>query len=81
MPQRGPTFIMTLNDTHDLALPDFGRLIDRHGAFAVGFAYLRAAMARRKHPPDLHADTLGAHIRRDIGLPPRPFGDRGGRDF
>ena len=66
---RGPTYSMTLNDTNDLSLPDLAGLIDRHGALAVGFAYLRAALARKRHPPDLSADILSDHLRRDIGLP------------
>lgn len=61
---------MTLNDTNDLPLPSLQDLIDRHGALAVGLAYLRAALARRKHPPDLAADLLSDHILRDIGLTP-----------
>lgn len=63
---------MTLNETQ-LPLPSLRLLIDQHGALAVGIAYLRAALARRKHPPDilpfpLLAEHLSPHLRRDIGL-------------
>ncbi|NBZ88658.1 hypothetical protein [Stagnihabitans tardus] len=58
---------MTLHET-DLPLPSLRALIDQHGTLSVGWAYLRAALARRKHPPDLRAETLSLHIRRDIGL-------------
>lgn len=44
---RGPIVTMTLNDSNDLPLPNLRALIDRHGTFAVGYAYLRAALARR----------------------------------
>jgi hypothetical protein len=58
---------MTLNET-DLPLPSLRALIDQHGTMAVGWAYLRAALARRKHPPDLWVDSLSPHMKRDIGL-------------
>lgn len=58
---------MTLNETQ-LPLPSLRLLIDQHGALAVGIAYLRAALARRKHPPDILAEHLSPHLRRDIGL-------------
>ena len=57
---------MTLNEP-GLALPSLRALIDQHGTLAVGWAYLRAALARRKHPPDL-TGTLSPHLLRDIGL-------------
>ena len=59
---------MTLNDTNDLPLPSLQDLIARHGALAVGFAYVRAALTRKKHPPDLPAHVLSDHLLRDIGL-------------
>ena len=62
---------MTLNDTNDLPLPRLQDLIARHGALAVGFAYLRAALARKTHPPDLAAEMLSDHLLRDIGLQDR----------
>ncbi len=58
---------MTLNETQ-LPLPSLRALIDQHGALAVGFAFLRAALARKKHPPDLAFESLSPHLRRDIGL-------------
>ena len=80
---RGPTFIMTptsfvplptsfvpLNDTNDLPLPNLRALIDHHGTFAVGFAYLRAALMRKPRPPDDLAEMLSDHLLRDIGLTP-----------
>ncbi len=62
---------MTLDDPNALPLPDLRLLIARHGALAVGWAYLRAALARKRHPPD-HSRPLSDHIRRDIGLGPAP---------
>lgn len=58
---------MTLNET-GLPLPSLRALIDQHGTLAVGWAYLRAALARRKHPPDVEEARLSPHLRRDIGL-------------
>jgi hypothetical protein len=77
-----PNIIMTLNESHDLPLPSLQALIARHGVLAVGYAYLRAAITRRKHPPDRPAVDLSDHIRRDIGLGPRPQRMQGrGWDF
>ncbi len=45
-------------------------LILRHGAAVVGLAYLRAALARRNHPPNASDIWLSDHLRRDIGLGP-----------
>ncbi|MBI1171797.1 hypothetical protein GC209_10360 [bacterium] len=71
---------MTLNETNDLPLPSLRALIDRHGALSVGAAYLRAALARRKHPPDARADVLSDHLLRDIGLQPRSYLRKRGRE-
>lgn len=79
---RSSNITMTLNDTSDLPLPNLQDLIARHGTLAVGVAYLRAALARRKHPPDLGVEVLSAHLLRDIGLtPPGNRQDRRGWDF
>lgn len=55
--------------------PDLETLIARHGAASVLWALLRVLLQprrltrhRRPHPPD--PAHLGAHLRRDIGLPP-----------
>jgi hypothetical protein len=64
---------MTLNDTNDRPLPSLQALIARHGTLSVGVAYLRAALARRKHPPNSPADGLSDHLRRDIGLHPSAY--------
>lgn len=75
---------MTLNDTNDLALPSLQALIARHGTLSVGVANLRAALFRRKHPPDAIVVGLSDHLRRDIGLLPQPFvpkRERQGWDF
>lgn len=51
--------------------PTIHRLVARHGATAVIWAAIRAALLprrRRARPPDPY--TLSPHIRRDIGLPP-----------
>ena len=48
-------------------------MIERHGVLTVGGAFLRAALAQRKHPPDLQLRDLTSHLRRDLGLP--PFGE------
>ncbi|SFD70655.1 hypothetical protein [Roseivivax sediminis] len=46
--------------------------IARHGATAVLIAALRALMrVPRLRPPPAAADDLPAHLRRDIGLPPK----------
>jgi hypothetical protein len=58
---------MTLNEVQ-LPLPSLRALIDQHGTTAVGWAYLRAALARRKHPPDVAMANLSPHLLRDIGL-------------
>ena len=63
---------MTLDDPNDLPLPNLRLLVARHGALAVGWAYLRAALARKQHPPDMPLSPLSDHIRRDIGLGPAP---------
>ena len=63
---------MTLDDPNDLPLPDLRLLVAHHGALAVGWAYLRAALARKQHPPDLPLAVLSDHLRRDIGLGPAP---------
>ena len=64
---------MALNDTNDRPLPSLQALIARHGTLSVGVAYLRAALARRKHPPNAPADGLSDHLRRDIGLQPSAY--------
>lgn len=70
---------MTFDDK-PAVLPGLTDLIETHGRLAVGFAYLRAALARRKHPPDLNdALWLSPHLRRDLGLPPHLRGDWTGR--
>lgn len=61
---------MTLNEPDDLALPSLQALFARHGTLSVGVAYLRAALSRRKHPPDAAVMGLSDHLRRDIGLLP-----------
>ena len=61
---------MTHDDTTLPLLPDLGRLIDRHGARAVALAFLRAAVTRRARPATIEPDRLGAHLRRDLGMPP-----------
>jgi hypothetical protein len=66
--------MMTHEETPLRPLPNLQALIERHGVLAVGAAYLRAALTRRKHPPDLAEMNLSAHLRRDLGLP--PFQDR-----
>ena len=76
---RGPTHIMTLNDTNDLPLPNLRALIDRHGTLAVGFAYLRAALMRKSRPPDGVAEVLSDQLLHDIGLTPRTPQTRQGR--
>lgn len=54
--------------------PDLETLIARHGAARVLWALLRALLNPRRlkrgrpRPPD--PAHLGAHLRRDIGLPP-----------
>lgn len=60
-------------------LPSLRALIDRHGAFAVGLAYLRAAWTRKPRPPDPAADGLSDHMRRDIGLRPQGPDTKAGR--
>lgn len=65
--------IMTYDETTPRPLPNLQALIARHGRLSVGIAYLRAALARRKHPPDLGQLWLSPHLRRDLGLP--PFGE------
>jgi hypothetical protein len=60
---------ITVNDDAP-AYASLQALIQRHGVLAVGAAYLRAALARRKHPPDRGAWVLNDRLRRDIGLPP-----------
>jgi hypothetical protein len=80
----GPIFIMTLNETNDLPLPNLRALIDQHGSLAVGFAYLRAALMRNPRPPDNLANRLSDHLLRDIGLvtrTPSSKADRQGWNF
>ena len=61
---------MTYDETSARPLPGLQLMIERHGVLAVGAAFLRAALARRKHPPDLQLRDLTLHMRRDLGLPP-----------
>lgn len=52
--------------------PAMHRLIARHGATAVLWAAIRAALLprrRRPRPPDPY--LMSPHMRRDIGLPPQ----------
>ena len=67
---------MTFDDTNLPLLPDLRRLIERHGAWSVGLAYLRAAVARHRPAAVLDPDRLSPHLRRDIGLPPEGSGWR-----
>ena len=64
---------MTYEETSTRPLPGLQRMIEQHGVLAVGAAFLHAALARRKHPPDLVLRDLTPHLRRDLGLP--PFGE------
>ena len=69
--------MMTYEEDKPAVLPGLNDLIETHGRLAVGFAYLRAALARRKHPPDLAgALWLSPHLRRDIGLQPDRWDSR-----
>ncbi|MEO6300197.1 MAG: hypothetical protein ABIV25_05575 [Paracoccaceae bacterium] len=52
-------------------------LISRHGAIVIGLAYLRAALAIRKHPPNADEIWISDHLRRDIGLQPKSGPMRG----
>jgi hypothetical protein len=61
---------MTYDESQLAPLPGLTALIERHGRLAVGLAFLRAALARRRHPPDLDMLWLSPHLRRDLGLPP-----------
>ena len=61
---------MTYDETCPRPLPNLQALIEQHGVLPVGAAFLRAALARRKHPPDRHLRDLTLHMRRDLGLPP-----------
>ncbi len=62
-------------DTKPLA--SIEALILRHGAIAIGLAYLRASLARRNHPPNAHDIWVSDHMRRDIGLGPKAATLRG----
>ncbi len=64
---------MTFDDATPRPRVDLQRMIEQHGVLAVGTAFLRVALARRKHPPDLALRGLSPHLRRDLGLP--PFGN------
>ena len=64
---------MTYDETTSRPLPGLQLMIEQHGVLAVGTAFLRAALARRKHPPDQDILGLSLHLRRDMGLP--PFGE------
>ena len=64
---------MTYDETTPRPLPGLQRMIEQHGVLAVGAAFLRAALVRQTHPPDLRLHELSLHLRRDLGLP--PFGD------
>lgn len=61
---------MTFDEATPAPLAGLTTMIERHGRLAVGLAFLRAALARRKHPPDLDLLWLSPHLRRDLGLPP-----------
>jgi hypothetical protein len=55
------------DDTKPLA--SIEALVMRHGAIAIGLAYLRATLAKRARPGrDL---WISDHMRRDIGLSPK----------
>ena len=64
---------MTYDETNARPLRSLQLMIERHGVLTVGGAFLRAALAQRKHPPDLQLRDLTSHLRRDLGLP--PFGE------
>ena len=64
---------MTYDEAKSRPLPGLQALIEQHGVLVVGAAFLRAALAQRKHPPDLKMRDLTPHLRRDLGLP--PFGE------
>jgi len=64
---------MTYDAPTSRPLPNLQALIEQHGVLPVGAAFLRAALARRKHPPDMQPKDLSLHLRRDLGLP--PFGE------
>ena len=63
---------MTYDDMKPAVRDGMQNLIESHGLLAVGLAFLRAALARKKHPPDLMEGSLwlSPHLRRDMGLPP-----------
>lgn len=61
---------MTFDEATPRPLAGLQRMIEQHGVLAVGAAFLRAALAQRKHPPDLALRDLSLHLRRDLGLPP-----------
>jgi hypothetical protein len=64
---------MTYDEATPRPLPGLQLMIEQHGVLAVGAAFLRAALAQRKHPPDMQVRDLTPHLRRDLGLP--PFGE------
>ena len=64
-----------IEDTKPLA--SIEALILRHGAIAIGLAYLRAALVRRNHPPNARDIWISDHMRGDIGLGPRQRSLRG----
>ena len=63
---------MTRNDSHlalielDIKIAD---LVAKLGVRRTAFALLRGLLSARPRPPDV-ADSLSAHVKRDIGLPP-----------
>ena len=61
---------MTCDEAHPRPLTNLQALIEQHGVLVVGGAFLRAALARKTHPPDLRVQALSLHLRRDLGLPP-----------
>ena len=64
---------MTYDEASPRPLTGLQKMIEQHGVLAVGTAFLRAALAQRKHPPDMRMQDLSPHLRRDLGLP--PFGE------
>lgn len=63
--------IADLNPQSARLRPAIHRLIDRHGATAVLWAWVRALlMPRRRRPRPPDPCHLSPHMRRDIGLPP-----------
>lgn len=59
-----------LDDTKPLA--SLEALIMRHGAVAIGLAYLRVTLAKRMHRTGSRDLWISDHMRRDIGLGPKP---------